>query len=74
MGGTQAAKIDVRIVAASSSDLGKLILENKFRQDLYYRLNVVKISLPALRERKQDIPLLADHFISQFNLRKERNI
>jgi PAS domain S-box-containing protein len=74
LGGTQTAKIDVRIVAASNSDLGKLILENKFCQDLYYRLNVVKISLPALRERKQDIPLLADHFISQFNLRKERNI
>lgn len=74
LGGTQPAKIDVRIVAAGNSDLGKLMIENKFRQDLYYRLNVVKISLPALRERKQDIPLLADHFIRRFNLRKERNI
>jgi transcriptional regulator with PAS, ATPase and Fis domain len=61
-------------VAASNATLNELMREGKFRQDLYYRLNVVKISLPALRERGQDIPLLADHFIRQFNLRKERDI
>jgi len=74
LGGTRTVKIDVRIVAASNKDLGKLMREGRFRQDLYYRLNVVKISLPALRERKPDIPLLADHFIRRFNLSKERNI
>ncbi|MFO7687191.1 MAG: sigma 54-interacting transcriptional regulator [Desulfobacterales bacterium] len=74
LGGTKPAKIDVRIVAAGSSDLSKLMIKNEFRQDLYYRLNVVKISLPALQERKQDIPLLADHFIRRLNLRKEQNI
>ncbi len=74
LGGTQAVGVDVRIVAASNAEMGRLIQEGKIRQDLYYRLNVVKINLPALRERKQDIPLLMDHFIRQFNLRKERDI
>jgi transcriptional regulator with PAS, ATPase and Fis domain len=74
LGSNQSASVDVRIVAASNAALGRLAQEEKFRQDLYYRLNVVKISLPALRERKQDIPLLVDHFIRQFNLRKERDI
>jgi PAS domain S-box-containing protein len=74
LGSNRSAVVDVRIVAASNAALGRLAQEGKFRQDLYYRLNVVKISLPALRERKQDIPLLMDHFIRQFNLRKERDI
>jgi PAS domain S-box-containing protein len=74
LGSNRSAVVDVRIVAASNAALGWLAQEGKFRQDLYYRLNVVKISLPALRERKQDIPLLVDHFIRQFNLRKERDI
>ncbi len=74
LGGTRPVKFDVRIVAASNSDITRLIREGRFREDLYYRLNVVRITLPALRERKQDIPLLVDHFIYRFNLRKERNI
>ena len=74
LGSTRPVKVDVRIVAACNADLSVLTREEKFRQDLYYRLNVVKINLPALRERKQDIPLLTDHFIRQFNLRKERDI
>ncbi|MBN2256040.1 MAG: sigma 54-interacting transcriptional regulator [Deltaproteobacteria bacterium] len=74
LGGTHAVGFDVRIVAASNSDLATLVRAGTFRQDLYYRLNVVKIILPALRERKQDIPLLVDHFINKFNLRKERDI
>lgn len=74
LGGTRPVKVDVRIVAASNAELGRLIQEGKFRKDLYYRLNVVKISLPPLQERKQDIPLLMDHFIRRLNLRKDRNI
>jgi PAS domain S-box-containing protein len=74
LGNNRSSVVDVRIVAASNVELIKLTQEGKFRQDLYYRLNVVKIVLPSLLERKQDIPLLIDHFIRQFNLRKERNI
>lgn len=74
LGGNRAIAVDVRVVAASNAALYELAREGQFREDLYYRLNVVKISLPALSERKQDIPLLADHFIRQFNLRKERDI
>ncbi|MDZ7596955.1 MAG: sigma 54-interacting transcriptional regulator [Desulfobacterales bacterium] len=74
LGSNRSSHVDVRIVAASNKELDRLTREGQFRQDLYYRLNVVKISLPALRERKQDIALLADHFIRRFNLRKERNI
>jgi PAS domain S-box-containing protein len=74
LGSNRAGDVDVRIVAASNADLYELTREGRFREDLYYRLNVVKISLPALKERKQDIPLLADHFIRQLNLSKERDI
>ncbi len=74
LGSNRSIDVDVRIVAASNAALNVLIQEGRFRQDLYYRLNVVKISLPALHERTQDIPLLVDHFIRQFNLRKERDI
>jgi len=74
LGSNRAIDMDVRIVAASNADLYELTREGQFREDLYYRLNVVKISLPALKERKQDIPLLADHFIRQLNLSKERDI
>jgi PAS domain S-box-containing protein len=74
LGETKALKVDVRVVAATNIDLKKLILQGRFREDLYYRLNVIKISLPALRERKEDIPLLIDHFIQKFNLRKGRAI
>ena len=74
LGETKALRVDVRVVAATNVDLKKLILQGRFREDLYYRLNVVKISLPALRERKEDIPLLIDHFIQKFNLIKGRAI
>jgi PAS domain S-box-containing protein len=74
LGETKALKVDVRVVAASNVDLKKLVSQGRFREDLYYRLNVVKISLPSLRERKEDIPLLIDHFIEKFNLLKGRAI
>jgi DNA-binding NtrC family response regulator len=67
VGGNDTIKVDVRIIAATHQDLKKLIEEKKFREDLYYRLNVVHIELPSLRQRKDDIPLLASSFIHKFN-------
>ena len=67
VGGSQTIEIDVRVVAATNRDLLKLAKEGKFREDLYYRLNVVKIDLPPLRERAEDIPLLAQHFAQKFS-------
>ncbi|MFB0565585.1 MAG: sigma-54-dependent transcriptional regulator, partial [Candidatus Aminicenantaceae bacterium] len=63
LGGTKTLKVDVRIIAATNSDLEELINQKKFREDLFYRLNVIKIELPPLRERKEDIPLLVKHFV-----------
>jgi len=67
LGSTKSMKADVRIVAATNRDLEKLVSDGVFRQDLYYRINVVKLVLPPLKERKEDIPLLVDHFIRKFN-------
>ncbi|MGC8809406.1 MAG: sigma-54 interaction domain-containing protein [bacterium] len=74
LGETKTIKADFRIVAATNMIVKKLVSEGKFRDDLYYRLNVIKISLPALKERKEDIPLLIDHFIRKFNVLKGKNI
>jgi two-component system, NtrC family, response regulator AtoC len=67
VGGSQTIEADVRVVAATNRDLLKLAKEGKFREDLYYRLNVVKIDLPPLCERAEDIPLLANHFVEKFS-------
>lgn len=67
-------RIDARIVAATHHNLGELCQERRFREDLYYRLNVIPIHLPALRERREDIPLLVDHFIKAIRLRTEKQI
>lgn len=67
LGGTNVIKVNVRIIAASNKDLTAMVEENKFRQDLYYRLNVVPVVIPPLRERVEDIPLLAEYFLSQLN-------
>ena len=66
VGGTETIHVDVRIIAASNRSLPRLVKEEKFREDLYYRLNVVKIDLPPLRDRPGDIPLLATHFITKY--------
>ncbi|MFH1772497.1 MAG: sigma-54 dependent transcriptional regulator [Candidatus Omnitrophota bacterium] len=73
VGGTKIVKVDVRIICAANVDLKALAQEGKFRYDLYYRLNVVPIHLPSLRERREDIPLLVAHFLRNFNkaFRKE---
>jgi transcriptional regulator with GAF, ATPase, and Fis domain len=66
LGSSETIKVDVRIVAATNADLKKLVDDRKFREDLYYRLNVINIALPPLRERKDDIPLLVEHFFTKF--------
>ncbi len=66
VGGTEPIKVDVRIISASNKDLEKAVREKKFREDLYYRLNVIQIKLPLLRERKEDIHLLTDHFFKKY--------
>jgi len=74
LGETTTSKADFRLITATNVDLKQLLAEESFRQDLYYRLNVAKISLPALRERKEDIPLLIEHLIHKYNLLKKRPI
>jgi len=68
VGGNQIIKVDFRCIAATNKDLEKLIEEGKFRPDLFYRLNVFRIELPPLRERREDIPLLVNHFVQKFSL------
>ena len=66
IGDTHTIKVDVRVVAATNSDLQKMVAEGTFREELYYRLNIIPIHLPPLRERKEDIPLLVQHFLKKF--------
>jgi DNA-binding NtrC family response regulator len=66
VGDTHPVKVDVRVIAATNSDLAKMVGEGRFREDLFYRLNVIPIRLPSLRERKEDIPLLVQHFLQKF--------
>jgi PAS domain S-box-containing protein len=74
LGGTESVRVDVRIIAASNARLDQMVSEGTFRTDLYYRIKVVKISLPPLRERREDIPLLIDHFVEQFNRLHRKDI
>jgi DNA-binding NtrC family response regulator len=67
LGGTETINVDVRVITATNRDLEQAMSENKFREDLYYRLNVIPIVLPPLRERKEDLPLLIDHFIKKYS-------
>jgi transcriptional regulator with PAS, ATPase and Fis domain len=74
VGSTKSIKVDVRVITATNKDLKKLMQQNKFREDLFYRLYVIPIHLSPLRERKEDIPLLVEHFIGQFKNQTGKNI
>jgi len=74
VGGTETQNVDVRIIAATNKDLNKEVNQGKFREDLYYRLNVVNIDLPPLRDRKEDIPLLANHFLNKYSSQNSKGI
>jgi two-component system response regulator PilR (NtrC family) len=66
LGGTEEVQADIRIIAATNQDLQKMVAESRFREDLFYRINVIHMHLPSLRERREDIPLLAEHFLSKY--------
>jgi len=74
LGSTSSEKADVRVVAATNKSLEALVEKGTFRQDLFYRVNVVKIKLPPLKRRKEDIPLLIDHFVNRFNRLRDKEI
>src|SRR5947209_16551003 len=67
VGGTESIEVDVRVIGATNRSLLEMVKDGTFREDLYYRLNVVKISLPPLRDRPEDVPLLAAHFAAKYS-------
>ncbi len=74
LGGSQSEPANVRIIAATNKGLDRLVETDEFRRDLYYRINVMRVRLPALRERREDIPLLVDHFVDRFNSLHQKNV
>jgi DNA-binding NtrC family response regulator len=74
VGGSKTIKVDVRLITATNKDLNQMIKKGGFREDLYYRINVVPIVIPPLRERKEDIPILIDHFINKFGVENNKNV
>jgi transcriptional regulator with PAS, ATPase and Fis domain len=74
VGGTQPIPVDVRVIAATNRDLASAIKEGRFREDLFYRLNVIPIALPPLRERKEDIPVLAEYFLRRTAAETKKNV
>jgi two-component system, NtrC family, response regulator HydG len=74
VGGTRPIKVDIRLIAATNKDLEEAIEQGTFRQDLYYRLNVVQLSMPALRDRREDIPLLASYFAAKYSKKCKRRV
>ncbi|MCB4204216.1 sigma-54 dependent transcriptional regulator [Deferribacterales bacterium Es71-Z0220] len=74
LGSNKTTKLDIRVIVATNDDLEELVREKRFREDLYYRLNVVTISLPSLRERKEDIPVLVNHFLKKYASLGEKDI
>ena len=74
VGGLEELQADIRVIAATNQDLAKAVAEGRFREDLFYRINVIPIALPPLRERREDIPLLAEHFLAKYTEQMEKEI
>ena len=74
LGSVETIKVDVRIIAATNVELSKLMSDGRFREDLYYRLNVITITLPPLRRRREDIPLLVSHFLDKYSEENKRKV
>ncbi len=74
LGAVEPVHVDVRVIAATNQNLGQLVRKGAFREDLYYRVNVVRLELPPLRNRREDVPLLVDHFVAKFNRLQDRHV
>jgi two-component system response regulator PilR (NtrC family) len=74
LGGTEEVQADIRVVAATNQDLDRMVVEGKFREDLFYRVNVIQMRLPPLRDRREDIPLLAEHFLSKYSEQMDKPV
>jgi DNA-binding NtrC family response regulator len=74
LGGTRSMRVDVRLVAASNQDLAQMVRDKRFREDLFYRLNVITVHVPPLRERREDIPVLAQHFLRVYAAKNNRKL
>nr|MEE4268398.1 sigma 54-interacting transcriptional regulator [Candidatus Krumholzibacteria bacterium] len=74
LGGNKPIEVDVRIIAATNADLSNMVQEGRFREDLYYRLNVINVELPPLRWREQDVELLANFFLKKYNAKNSKNL
>ena len=74
LGSVESVRVDVRIVTATNRDLSKLVREGRFREDLYYRIRVIRLTLPSLSQRREDVPLLVDHFVEKFNRLQSKDI
>jgi two-component system response regulator PilR (NtrC family) len=74
LGGTEEVQADIRVIAATNQDLLKMVAEGRFREDLYYRINVIQVHLPPLRDRRDDVPLLAEHFLAKYAKAAEKSV
>jgi two-component system response regulator PilR (NtrC family) len=74
LGGTEEVSADIRVIAATNQRLEEMVADGRFREDLYYRINVIQLPLPPLRDRREDVPLLADHFLAKYAARAEKPV